>query len=77
VDFFDKNIRPILARIIAPFIAVAAAWLLGHVPGLPPTLAADLQNVVLNVAGAVLLALYGVGHKTLNKYIHPDDTAAG
>lgn len=69
------QLRPMISRIVGPYIAMAAAWVGGQQLDLPPELVADLESAMTT---ATVLALYGVTHKALDALgINPLDDAAG
>lgn len=70
-------LRPILARLLAAWIAAGCGWLLLRF-GL--TIDADTQThfveALIGVILPLFLSLYAVAHKLLNQRLNPGDTAS-
>lgn len=65
-----NTIRPLLSRILAPFVAVLVLWLAGR---FGVELPADALTELLTYA--TLAAITGVSHKLMDRRINPLDAA--
>lgn len=69
------QIRPLLSRILGPYIGMVTAWLGADALDLAAPLVEDLETALLT---ASVLVVYGVTHKVLDGLgINPLDDAGG
>lgn len=68
--------RPILSRLVAPYVAGLIVWLAARGFGLPTGTDSKITELVVILLLATMQALYGLLHKVIDKHVNPADAAS-